>query len=147
MLYTKTTIFWFRYGSLYIQSWLYVKLCELQLLLRKEYFQKIVLVIIKKILTFLICILKQTTLWTNLRTPTITLPGPYTLLWLYHCLYKLQNMYKHFNISWLQMWKYMESAQPTVFVKNYEQGIKRVKKGNYAFLMESTVLDYVVQVK
>ena len=40
----------------------------------------------------------------------------------------------------------MESAQPTVFVKNYEQGIKRVKKGNYAFLMESTVLDYVVQV-
>lgn len=44
------------------------------------------------------------------------------------------------------MWKYMESAQPTVFVKNYEQGIKRVKKGNYAFLMESTVLDYVVQV-
>ena len=46
----------------------------------------------------------------------------------------------------LQMWKYMESAQPTVFVKNYEQGIKRVKKGNYAFLMESTVLDYVVQV-
>ena len=41
----------------------------------------------------------------------------------------------------------MESAQPTVFVKNYEQGIKRVKKGNYAFLMESTVLDYVVQVK
>jgi hypothetical protein len=44
------------------------------------------------------------------------------------------------------MWKYMESAQPAVFVKNYEQGIKRVKKGNYAFLMESTVLDYVVQV-
>lgn len=44
------------------------------------------------------------------------------------------------------MWKYMESAQPTVFVKNYDQGIKRVKKGNYAFLMESTMLDYVVQV-
>ena len=44
------------------------------------------------------------------------------------------------------MWKYMESTQPTVFVKNYDQGIKRVKKGNYAFLMESTVLDYVVQV-
>jgi len=44
------------------------------------------------------------------------------------------------------MWKYMESAQPTVFVKNYDQGIKKVKKGNYAFLMESTMLDYVVQV-
>jgi len=40
----------------------------------------------------------------------------------------------------------MESAQPTVFVKNYDQGIKKVKKGNYAFLMESTMLDYVVQV-
>ncbi len=45
-----------------------------------------------------------------------------------------------------KMWKYMESGQPSVFVQNYEQGIKRVKRGGYAFLMESTVLDYVVQV-
>ena len=43
------------------------------------------------------------------------------------------------------MWKYMESAQPTVFVKNYEQGIKRVKKGNYAFLMESNSIQYQIE--
>ena len=46
----------------------------------------------------------------------------------------------------LQMWKYMESTRPSVFVKNYEEGIRTVKEGGYAFLMESTVLDYVVQV-
>ena len=44
------------------------------------------------------------------------------------------------------MWKYMESTRPSVFVKNYEEGISTVKAGGYAFLMESTVLDYVVQV-
>ena len=40
----------------------------------------------------------------------------------------------------------MESTRPSVFVKNYEEGISTVKAGGYAFLMESTVLDYVVQV-
>ena len=40
----------------------------------------------------------------------------------------------------------MESNQPSVFVKNYDEGIARVKRGGYAFLMESTMLDYVVQV-
>ena len=43
------------------------------------------------------------------------------------------------------MWKFMESHRPSVFVTNYEEGIARVKRGGYAFLMESTVLDYVVQ--
>jgi glutamate receptor, ionotropic, invertebrate len=32
-----------------------------------------------------------------------------------------------------------------VFVSTYEDGIKRVLEGNYAFLMESTMLDYAVQ--
>ena len=32
-----------------------------------------------------------------------------------------------------------------MFVKDYDDGIRRVKRGNYAFLMESTMLDYVVQ--
>ena len=44
------------------------------------------------------------------------------------------------------MWEFMESTHPTVFVKNYEEGITRVKGGGYAFLMESTVLQYKVQV-
>merc|ERR1719150_1952386 len=39
----------------------------------------------------------------------------------------------------------MEYKKPSVFVRNYEEGVKRVTKGNYAFLMESTMLDYVVQ--
>ncbi|XP_055372233.1 glutamate receptor ionotropic, kainate 2 isoform X4 [Condylostylus longicornis] len=44
-----------------------------------------------------------------------------------------------------KMWRFMESKKPSVFVKTYEEGIKRVMDGNYAFLMESTMLDYAVQ--
>lgn len=39
----------------------------------------------------------------------------------------------------------MESKKPPVFVSSYEEGIQRVLQGNYAFLMESTMLDYAVQ--
>ena len=39
----------------------------------------------------------------------------------------------------------MSHFSPSVFVKDYDDGIRRVKRGNYAFLMESTMLDYVVQ--
>ena len=42
------------------------------------------------------------------------------------------------------MWSYMDS-NPGVFVQTYEQGIKRVLQGNYAFLIESPMLDYAVQ--
>ena len=45
------------------------------------------------------------------------------------------------------MWEFMAEQVPSTFVHNYEDGINRVKGGDYAFLMESTVLDYVVQVK
>ncbi|XP_059097759.1 glutamate receptor ionotropic, kainate 2-like [Tigriopus californicus] len=44
-----------------------------------------------------------------------------------------------------KMWNFMENHQPSVFVTNYDEGISRVKRGGYAFLMESTMLDYVVQ--
>ena len=47
--------------------------------------------------------------------------------------------------TYQKMWRFMESRKPSVFVKSYEEGIKRVLEGNYAFLMESTMLDYVVQ--
>lgn len=33
----------------------------------------------------------------------------------------------------------------TVFVSTYEEGTKKVLAGNYAFLMESTMIDYAVQ--
>jgi len=44
-----------------------------------------------------------------------------------------------------KMWRFMESKRPSVFVSTYEEGVKRVLNGNYAFLMESTMLDYAVQ--
>ncbi|CAH1372190.1 glutamate receptor ionotropic, kainate 2-like isoform X2 [Tenebrio molitor] len=44
-----------------------------------------------------------------------------------------------------KMWRFMESRKPPVFVKMYEEGVQRVLEGNYAFLMESTMLDYAVQ--
>lgn len=44
-----------------------------------------------------------------------------------------------------KMWRFMESKKPPVFVSTYEEGIQRVLQGNYAFLMESTMLDYAVQ--
>ncbi|KAM7341355.1 glutamate receptor ionotropic, kainate 2-like isoform 2-T2 [Cochliomyia hominivorax] len=44
-----------------------------------------------------------------------------------------------------KMWRYMENRKSSVFVKTYEEGIRRVMEGNYAFLMESTMLDYAVQ--
>ena len=38
----------------------------------------------------------------------------------------------------------MENKKPSVFVSTYDEGIRRVTEGNYAFLMESTTLDYFV---
>jgi len=39
----------------------------------------------------------------------------------------------------------MESRNPPVLVSTYDDGVQRVLEGNYAFLMESTMLDYEVQ--
>ncbi|XP_023309783.1 glutamate receptor ionotropic, kainate 2 [Anoplophora glabripennis] len=44
-----------------------------------------------------------------------------------------------------KMWRFMEGKKPPVFVETYEEGVQRVLEGNYAFLMESTMLDYAVQ--
>lgn len=42
------------------------------------------------------------------------------------------------------MWKYMRN-NPDVFVKKTIDGIERVKSDSYAFLMESTSIEYTVQ--
>ncbi|XP_015191413.1 PREDICTED: glutamate receptor ionotropic, kainate 2 isoform X2 [Polistes dominula] len=47
--------------------------------------------------------------------------------------------------TYQKMWRFMDSKTPSVFVKTYEEGVKRVLEGDYAFLMESTMLDYAVQ--
>ncbi|XP_017769615.1 PREDICTED: glutamate receptor ionotropic, kainate 2-like [Nicrophorus vespilloides] len=44
-----------------------------------------------------------------------------------------------------KMWRFMESKKPPVFVSTYDEGVQRVLEGDYAFLMESTMLDYAVQ--
>ena len=47
--------------------------------------------------------------------------------------------------TYQKMWRFMENRKPSVFVGNYEEGIRRVLEGNYAFFMESTMLDYIIQ--
>lgn len=41
----------------------------------------------------------------------------------------------------------METARPSVFTKNNDEGVDRVLKGKglYAFLMESTTLEYIIE--
>ena len=46
--------------------------------------------------------------------------------------------------TYQKMWRFMEN-RPSVFVKTYDEGVQRVIEGNYAFLMESTMLDFKVQ--
>ena len=39
----------------------------------------------------------------------------------------------------------MESKEPTVFTSSYKEGVERVLKGDFAFLCESSMLEYAVQ--
>lgn len=45
------------------------------------------------------------------------------------------------------MWAFMESTSPSVFVISNDEGVARVLKAkrNYAFLMESSGIEYVVE--
>ncbi|XP_047500229.1 glutamate receptor ionotropic, kainate 2-like [Penaeus chinensis] len=47
--------------------------------------------------------------------------------------------------TYQKMWRFMENKKPSVFVQSYDEGVRRVLGGNYAFLMESSMLDYYVQ--
>ena len=44
-----------------------------------------------------------------------------------------------------RMWSFMDQQNPSVFVKDSLQGIDRTLQGDYAFLMESTMIDYTMQ--
>ncbi|XP_041428386.1 glutamate receptor 2 isoform X1 [Xenopus laevis] len=48
-----------------------------------------------------------------------------------------------------KMWTYMKSAEPSVFVKTTAEGVVRVRKskGKYAYLLESTMNEYIEQRK
>ncbi len=47
--------------------------------------------------------------------------------------------------TYQKMWRYMESSDGKSFVDSYEEGVQRVLSGDYAFLCESTMLDYLIQ--
>lgn len=44
-----------------------------------------------------------------------------------------------------RMWAVMEAAQPSVFAETNKKGVDRVLRGGYAYLMESTTIEYMVQ--
>nr|QNL15101.1 ionotropic receptor 4 [Aulacocentrum confusum] len=49
--------------------------------------------------------------------------------------------------TYQRMWSFMQSAKPSVFTKNNGEGVEWVikGKGSYAFLMESTSIEYVIE--
>lgn len=48
-----------------------------------------------------------------------------------------------------KMWTYMKGAEPSVFVRTTAEGVARVRKskGKYAYLLESTMNEYIEQRK
>ncbi|XP_058853463.1 glutamate receptor ionotropic, kainate 3 [Acipenser ruthenus] len=56
------------------------------------------------------------------------------------------TFFKKSKISTFEkMWAFMSSKHNTALVKNNEDGIQRVLQADYAFLMESTTIEYVTQ--
>ncbi|XP_034827944.1 glutamate receptor ionotropic, kainate 2-like [Maniola hyperantus] len=58
------------------------------------------------------------------------------------------SFFRRSNVSTYQkMWAAMESARPSVFVKNNDEGVERVikSKRSYAYLMESTAIEYQLE--
>ncbi|CAL4122174.1 unnamed protein product, partial [Meganyctiphanes norvegica] len=49
--------------------------------------------------------------------------------------------------TYQKMWSFMESAQPSVFVRSNAEGIQRVQESNglYAYFMESTSIEYTTE--
>jgi glutamate receptor, ionotropic, invertebrate len=45
------------------------------------------------------------------------------------------------------MWSTMEASRPSVFTTSNREGVERVtkEKGNYAYLMESTSIEYTIE--
>lgn len=57
-----------------------------------------------------------------------------------------QEFFRQSNVhSYQRMWDYMERTKPTVFVKSTSDGIERVKRGGFAFLAESPLIEYATQ--
>ena len=62
----------------------------------------------------------------------------------------LYSFFKRSKIALFdKMWQYMKSAEPSPFVKKTSEGVLRVRKskGKYAYLLESTMNEYIEQRK
>nr|QGW50663.1 ionotropic receptor 21 [Propsilocerus akamusi] len=58
------------------------------------------------------------------------------------------SFFRDSNFSTYQrMWSFMESQRPSVFTSSNQEGVERVSKskGSYAFLMESSSIEYIVE--
>ena len=59
-----------------------------------------------------------------------------------------EAFFKNSNFStYARMWSFMESYRPSVFVESNAKGVERVEKGDYAYLMESTSIEYTIERK
>ncbi|XP_066156100.1 glutamate receptor ionotropic, kainate 2 isoform X4 [Euwallacea fornicatus] len=49
--------------------------------------------------------------------------------------------------TYQRMWAFMESQRPSVFTSSNQEGVEQVVKGkgSYAFLMESTTIEYIIE--
>ena len=72
--------------------------------------------------------------------------SPMLYCWIYYIFHLYMSRFQDSKIETYQkMWRFMENKKPSAFASTYDEGIRRVMDGNYAFLMESTTLDFVVQ--
>lgn len=93
-------------------------------------------------------------IWQNKQKSSMELfevvPQPHSLGYTKHPNYEppLNVALQDSNFSTYQrMWSFMESQRPSVFAASNTEGVERVVKsrGNYAFLMESTSIEYVIE--
>lgn len=63
-------------------------------------------------------------------------------LFILHLIFVLQ---KSKISTYDKMWAFMSSRRQSVLVKSNEEGIQRVLTSDYAFLMESTTIEFVTQ--
>ncbi|XP_077485672.1 glutamate receptor ionotropic, kainate 2-like isoform X1 [Amblyomma americanum] len=47
--------------------------------------------------------------------------------------------------TYKKMWHVMQAARPSVFTESNQKGIERVRRGKYAYLMESTSIEYAIE--
>lgn len=47
--------------------------------------------------------------------------------------------------TYARMWSFMESKRAETLLESNQKGVERVKKGDFAFLMESTTIEYTVE--